>query len=85
MLYRHFINIRKLQKRKIHEGESAVDAARAIHSNLARGFIRAECFSYDDLIAYKTEREIRDKGRIRLEGKNYVVQDGNILNIRFNV
>ena len=69
----------------IHEGESAVDAAGTIHSDLARGFIRAECFSYDDLMAYKSEKEIREKGRIRLEGKNYIVQDGNILNIRFNV
>ncbi len=69
----------------IHQGQTAVDAAGTIHSDLARGFIRAECISYEDLVAYGTERDVRDKGRLRLEGKHYVVRDGNILNIRFNV
>jgi GTP-binding protein YchF len=69
----------------IHRGQTAVDAAGAIHSDLARGFIRAECIAYEDLIAYGSEKKVRDNGRLRLEGKNYVVQDGNILNIRFNI
>lgn len=69
----------------IHEGGTSLEAAGVIHSDLARGFIRAECFTYDDLVAYGSEKEVRGKGRIRLEGKNYLVEDGNILNIRFNV
>jgi GTP-binding protein YchF len=69
----------------IHEGDTALEAAGAIHSDLARGFIRAECFTYDDLVACGSEKAIREKGRFRLEGKNYQVQDGNILSIRFNV
>jgi len=69
----------------IHEGDTAVDAAAAIHSDLARGFIRAECFTYDELMACGTEKGIRDKGCFRLEGKDYPVRDGDILNIRFSV
>lgn len=69
----------------IREGQTAVEAAGAIHSDLARGFIRAECFSYEDLIACGSEKEVHDKGRFRLEGKGYVVRDGDILSIRFSV
>jgi GTP-binding protein YchF len=69
----------------IHEGNTALDAAGTIHSDLARGFIRAECFTYDDLMACGSEKAVREKGRMKLEGKNYLVQDGNILSIRFNV
>lgn len=69
----------------IRRGETAVEAAGAIHSDLARGFIRAECFSYKDLIECGSEKGIREKGRFRLEGKSYVVQDRDILSIRFNL
>jgi GTP-binding protein YchF len=69
----------------LHKGETAVDAAGTIHSDLARGFIRAECFTYDDLIKFGSEKGIRDNGKFRLEGKDYLVKDGDILNIRFNV
>jgi hypothetical protein len=69
----------------IHNGDTAVDAAGTIHSDLSRGFIRAECFSYHDLIEYGSEKGVRDGGHLRLEGKNYRVKDGDILNIRFNV
>ncbi|MBI4774705.1 MAG: redox-regulated ATPase YchF [Deltaproteobacteria bacterium] len=69
----------------VRNGDSAVDAAGAIHSDIARGFIRAECFSYDDILAYGSEKGVREKGRFRVEGKNYLVQDGDILNFRFNV
>jgi GTP-binding protein YchF len=69
----------------IRRGETAVEAAGAIHSDLAKGFIRAECFSYQDLIECGSEKGIREKGRFRLEGKNYVVQDRDILSIRFNL
>lgn len=68
----------------IRRGDTAVDAAGAIHSDLARGFIRAECFTYEDLMEHGSEKALKDKGLIRLEGKTYVVRDGDILSIRFN-
>jgi GTP-binding protein YchF len=69
----------------IPQGATAVEAAGAIHSDLARGFIRAEVVSYDDLIAAGSLVEARRQGCIRLQGRDYVVQDGDILTIRFNV
>jgi len=66
-------------------GAPAVDAAGTIHTDLARGFIRAEVISYDDMIACGDLAEARKRGVLRLEGKEYVVKDGDILNIRFNV
>jgi len=53
----------------IREGESALGAAGTIHSDLARGFIRAECMAYDDLIAHGSEKQVSEKGLLRLEGK----------------
>jgi ribosome-binding ATPase YchF (GTP1/OBG family) len=69
----------------IRRGQSALQAAGVIHSDLARGFIRAECFSYDDLIEGGSEKAVKQKGRFRLEGKTYPVQDGDILSIRFSL
>jgi len=69
----------------IQKGDNAVTAAGKIHSDLARGFIRAEVFTYQDLIVHHNEKTIREKGLFRLEGKNYLVQDGDIINIRFNI
>lgn len=69
----------------VKRGDTAVDAAGKIHSDLARGFIRAECFSYDDLMSLGSEKALRDSGLMRLEGKGYLVQDGDILSIRFSV
>lgn len=70
---------------EIVRGATAVEAAAAIHTDLARGFIRAECFSYDDLIAAGSEQGVKDAGKFRMEGKEYIVKDGDILSIRFNV
>jgi len=69
----------------LRKGENAVAAAGTIHSDLARGFIRAECFNYADLMACGSEKGVKEKGLLRLEGKEYRVKDGDILNIRFNV
>ncbi|MBN2011698.1 redox-regulated ATPase YchF [candidate division KSB1 bacterium] len=69
----------------IRKGDKALDAAGAIHTDLARGFIRAECFHYEDLIEFGSEKALKDNGRFRLEGKEYLVKDGDILSIRFNV
>ena len=66
-------------------GAPAVDAAGVIHTDLARGFIRAEVISYADMIAAGDMAEARKRGTLRLEGKEYVVKDGDILSIRFNV
>jgi len=69
----------------LHNGDTALEAAATIHSDLCRGFIRAECFSYDDLMAFGSEKGIRDNGRFRVEGRNYKVKDGDILNILFSI
>ena len=69
----------------IQKGDNAVTAAGKIHSDLARGFIRAETFCYNDILEHKNEKTIREKGLFRLEGKTYLVKDGDIINIRFNV
>jgi hypothetical protein len=69
----------------VSHGARAVEAAGAIHTDLARGFIRAEVIAYQDLVESGSLAEGRKRGKLRLEGKEYLVQDGDILNIRFNV
>lgn len=69
----------------MRKGGTAVDAAGVIHTDLARGFIRAEVVSYDDLIAAGSLAEAKQRGTLRLQGRDYVVADGDVLNIRFNV
>ncbi len=69
----------------IKKGMKAPEAAGVIHSDLERGFIRAEVMHYQDFIDLKSEAACRDKGKLFVEGKNYEVADGDILNIRFNV
>jgi hypothetical protein len=69
----------------IHRGSSAFEAAGEIHTDLQKGFIRAEVIPYDELISLGGLSEAKAKGRLRLEGKEYVVHDGEIVHIRFNV
>ena len=69
----------------IKKGTPAVQAAGKIHSDLERGFIRAEVFSYNDIKTLGAEREVKAAGKFRLEGKDYIVQDGDIINIKFSV
>jgi GTP-binding protein YchF len=66
-------------------GTRAVEAAGKIHSDIQRGFIRAEIFSYNDLIAHGSTQAIKNKGLLRLEGKEYLIQDGDCVYFRFNV
>jgi hypothetical protein len=66
-------------------GGTALDAAAAIHSDLARGFIRAEVINYPDLVRLGSEREIRSRHMIRQEPKDYVIQDDDVILIRFSV
>jgi hypothetical protein len=69
----------------LRKGESALDAAGTIHSDIARGFIRSETITWSDLLDAGSHAEAARRGTQRLEGKTYVVQDGDVLNIRFNV
>jgi ribosome-binding ATPase len=69
----------------IKKGMTAPEAAGAIHSDLQRGFIRAEVMKYDDFVALGSEQACKEKGKLYVEGKSYVVGDGDILHIRFNV
>jgi GTP-binding protein YchF len=69
----------------LHIGDTAVDAAGAIHSDLARGFIRAEVVTFDDLMATGSTAEARKHGLLRSEGKTYAVRDGDIVEVLFNV
>ncbi len=69
----------------VRRGATAPQAAGVIHSDLERGFIRAEVIKYDDLVQYRSEQKCKEAGKMSVEGKTYIVQDGDILNIRFNV
>ena len=69
----------------VKRGSTAPQAAAVIHTDFERGFIRAETIAYDDFIKYKGEAGARDAGRLRLEGKEYVVKEGDVLHFRFNV
>jgi len=69
----------------VRVGATAPEAAGVIHTDFQKGFIRAEVIGYDDFIAHKGEQGAKDAGRWRLEGKDYVVQDGDVVHFRFNV
>ena len=69
----------------LREGASALEAAGKIHSDIARGFIRAEVFGFEDLMQAGHAQALKEKGLLRLEGKEYSVQDGDCIYFRFNV
>ena len=69
----------------IKKGMKAAQAAGVIHSDLERGFIRSEVMKYEDFITLGSEQAVKDAGKFHIEGKNYVVEDGDIMHIRFNV
>jgi len=66
-------------------GYKAPQAAGVIHSDFEKGFIKAEVYNCEDLFLYKTEQKVKEAGKLRMEGKEYVVQDGDIMHFRFNV
>jgi ribosome-binding ATPase YchF (GTP1/OBG family) len=66
-------------------GATAPQAAGVIHTDFEKGFIRAETIAFDDYVKFKGEAGAREAGRLRSEGKEYVVQDGDVMNFRFNV
>jgi GTP-binding protein YchF len=69
----------------IHKGDTAPQAAGAIHTDFEKGFIRAEVIAFGDYIAFKGEQGAKEAGKMRLEGKEYVVKDGDVMHFRFNV
>ncbi|MFB1309959.1 redox-regulated ATPase YchF [Helicobacter pylori] len=77
--------VKEVRSWTIKKGSSAPMAAGVIHKDFEKGFIRAETISYDDFIAYKGEAGAKEKGALRIEGKDYIVQDGDVLHFRFNV
>ena len=69
----------------LRKDSTAPEAAGTIHTDFQKGFIRAETISYDDYLTYKSEQAVKDSGRMRVEGADYIVQDGDIFHFRFNV
>ena len=69
----------------IHEGWKAPQAASVIHTDFEKGFIKAEVIAYDDFVTYGSEAACREAGRLRIEGKEYIVKDGDVMHFRFNV
>ncbi|MCC3379404.1 redox-regulated ATPase YchF [Paenibacillus farraposensis] len=85
-LYTYFTaGVQEVRAWTIHKGTKAPGAAGVIHSDFERGFIRAEVVSYDDLVAAGSMNGAKERGQLRLEGKDYVVQDGDVMHFRFNV
>lgn len=77
--------VKEVRAWTIHIGDTAPQAAGVIHTDFERGFIRAEVIAYDDFIACKGEQGAKEAGKMRLEGKEYVVKDGDVMHFRFNV
>jgi len=77
--------VKEVRAWTIHIGDTAPQAAGVIHTDFERGFIRAQTIAFDDYIAYKGEQGAKDAGKMRAEGKEYVVKDGDVLNFLFNV
>jgi GTP-binding protein YchF len=77
--------VKEVRAWQVRIGATAPQAAAVIHTDFERGFIRAETIAYDDYIKYKGEAGSRDAGRLRLEGKDYIVKEGDVLHFRFNV
>jgi ribosome-binding ATPase YchF (GTP1/OBG family) len=69
----------------VRTGSTAPQAAGVIHTDFERGFIRAEVIAYDDYIKLKGEAGAKDAGKLRLEGKEYIVKEGDVMHFRFNV
>jgi ribosome-binding ATPase len=77
--------VKEVRAWTMHKGETAPQAAGVIHTDFEKGFIRAEVISYDDFIACKGEQGAKEAGKMRLEGKEYIVKDGDVMHFRFNV
>jgi ribosome-binding ATPase len=77
--------VKEVRAWTIHKGDTAPQAAGVIHTDFERGFIRAQTIAFEDFIQYKGEQGAKEAGKMRAEGKDYVVKDGDVLNFLFNV
>ena len=77
--------VKEVRAWTIHKGDTAPQAAGVIHNDFERGFIRAEVIAFDDFVKFKGEQGAKDAGKMRVEGKEYVVHDGDVMHFRFNV
>ncbi|MDP4264287.1 MAG: redox-regulated ATPase YchF [Bacteroidota bacterium] len=85
-LYTYFTaGVQEVRAWTIHQGWKAPQAAGVIHTDFEKGFIKAEVISYDDFVRYGSEAACREAGKLRIEGKEYIVKDGDIMHFRFNV
>ena len=85
-LYTYFTaGVQEVRAWTIHQGWKAPQAAGVIHTDFEKGFIKAEVISYDDLVLYGSEAACREAGKLRIEGKEYIVKDGDVMHFRFNV
>jgi GTP-binding protein YchF len=85
-LYTYFTaGVQEVRAWTIHEGWKAPQAASVIHTDFEKGFIKAEVIAYGDFVQYGSEAACRDAGKLRIEGKEYIVKDGDVMHFRFNV
>lgn len=77
--------VKEVRAWTIHKGDTAPQAAGVIHTDFEKGFIRAEVIKYQDFITYKSEAAVKEAGKLGVEGKEYIVQDGDVMHFRFNV
>jgi GTP-binding protein YchF len=77
--------VKEVRAWTIHKGDSAPQAAGVIHTDFERGFIRAQTIAFDDYLTHKGEQGAKEAGKMRAEGKEYIVKDGDVLNFLFNV
>ncbi len=77
--------VKEVRAWTIHEGFTAPQAAGVIHTDFEKGFIRAEVIKYDDFVSFGSEAKVKEAGKLSVEGKDYIVQDGDVMHFRFNV
>jgi len=77
--------VKEVRAWTINIGDSAPQAAGVIHTDFEKGFIRAEVIAYDDFVKYGSEAKVKEAGKMKVEGKEYIVKDGDVMHFRFNV
>jgi len=77
--------VKEVRAWTIDQGATAPQAAGVIHTDFEKGFIRAEVIAYDDFVNYGSEAKVKEAGKMRVEGKEYIVKDGDVMHFRFNV
>jgi len=77
--------VKEVRAWTIYKGSTAPQAAGVIHTDFEKGFIRAEVMKYDDFVRYGSEAAVKEAGKFKVEGKEYIVSDGDVMHFRFNV